>query len=54
MLSIDEIKERLKDANISKISRGCGVHMQTIYRLIQGKDIRVSSVQKLSDYLSDK
>jgi len=51
MLSVNEIQKRLVDANIKKVALKSGVEPQTVYRLMNGYDVRVSSVEKLSAYL---
>jgi len=51
MLTLDEIKRRLKDANLSKVAKASGLHYNTIYRLVNGQEPKYDTVKKLSDYL---
>jgi len=50
MLTVDEIKEKLKDRKIPVVAASIGVHENTIYRFIAGRDSRWSTVEKLSAY----
>jgi hypothetical protein len=55
MLTIDEIKERLKDANLRKVSRGAGVQYSRIFRLLKTDHKPLhETVKALSDYLEGK
>lgn len=54
MLTPDEIRIKLKDMNLKAVSRGCNVPYNTLYNFSNGKDSRVSVVQKISDYLEGK
>lgn len=51
MLDADQIRLKLKDANIRKVARGCGVDHQAILRLMKGHGIRKESMERLSGYL---
>lgn len=52
MLTIEEIKERLKDRNIKAVARISGVHFNAIYRLVSGKSKpSYKTHEKLSEYL---
>ena len=51
MLNREQIKTKLKDANIRKVSRSSGVSHQVILRLMKGGGISLDSMEKLSDYL---
>lgn len=51
MLTLDQIKERLKHANLLKVSESAGIHSNTIYKLMKGgKSPSYDTVKKLSDY----
>lgn len=60
MGSIDELVERIRtalaDRNISKVSRLCGVHENTIRAIMSGKNKNptISTVQALARYLFGK
>ena len=51
MLNVEQIKEQLKDRNLRAVSRAVGLHENTIYRFINDRDPRWSTVEKLSKYL---
>ena len=51
MLTVDQIKEQLKDRNLRAVSRAVGLYENTIYRFINDRDPRWSTVEKLSNYL---
>lgn len=51
MFTQEEIRHKLKDANIRKVSRSSGVNHQVILRLMKGDGIRMDSMEKLSAYL---
>ena len=54
MLTIEQIRERLADANLSKVAERSGVHYATLYRLIKGHEPMYATVKALSDYLTQK
>lgn len=56
MLTIDDIKHRLKDHNLTAVSRSSGVGYMTLYRIMNVKDYNPSyeAIKKLSDYLQEK
>ena len=37
MLTIEDIRARLKDSNLMKVSECSGLHFNTVYRVISGK-----------------
>jgi predicted transcriptional regulator len=51
MLSIDKIRESLLDRNIREVAKRSGVSEASIYRMLRGQDIKVSTLKKLSCYL---
>ena len=51
MLTKDEIKKKLKDANISQVARNSGVHRNQIARVLKGKEIMGDAMVKLISYL---
>ena len=52
MLTIDEIRERVKDRSVKKVARMSGVHFNALYRLVSGKSKpSYETLKKLSEYL---
>lgn len=49
----NEIVQLLKDRNLCKVSRACGLSYDTVWRVANGKSKRPSheTMKKLSDYL---
>lgn len=55
MMTVEQIKTRLKDANLKRIAQGAGVHPATVYRFMQeGSKPLYETVKSLSDYLSSQ
>lgn len=53
MLTIEQIRERLADANIKRVAERAGVSPASAYRLLHGKSQPLyGTVKALSDYLS--
>lgn len=52
MMTLPEIRERLRDRNIQKVSEATGLHPHSIYRLMK-EDSRPAyeTVKKIIDYL---
>ena len=53
MLTSAEIRLKLKDANLKKVSRGSGVDYQVIVRLMQGRSVLSVSLERISRYLEN-
>lgn len=52
-MSIEEIRSRLADCNLSKVAKGAGVSVHSLYRLLKpGASPRHSTVVKVGAYLS--
>jgi len=53
MMTIEQIKQRLDDANLKRVAENAGVHPATVYRFMQddGKPL-YDTVKALSDYLT--
>lgn len=53
MLKLNVIVEKLKDRNLSEVSRQSHVSIATVWRVANGVggDVKYSNVEKLSDYL---
>ena len=54
MLTLDTIKEQLKDSNLMAVSKSAGVHYNSLYSLMKGSNPSYSTVKALSDYLENK
>lgn len=54
MLTLDRIKDLLKDCNLSAVAQSVGVHPNTLYRLMDGQEPKYTTVKALSDYFEDK
>jgi DNA-binding LytR/AlgR family response regulator len=55
VLTLDQIKERLKDSNLRAVSQSAGVNYHTLVKLMreEGRDPAYSTVKALSDYLNN-
>ncbi len=52
MLTLDQIRERLRDRNIKAVSEKAGVHYNAVYRFMNGQsNPSYETVRKLCDYL---
>lgn len=53
MLTLDQIKERLRDSNLRAVAQSSGVNYHTLIKLMneEGRDPAYSTVKALSDYL---
>jgi len=55
MMTIEQIKRRLEDANLKRVAKAAGVHPATVYRLMKiGSRPLHETVKALSDYLTKK
>ena len=55
MLTLDEIREKLSDVNMSKIARETGLSRPTVYKLLNGLgNFKYDTVVKVSEYLKGK
>lgn len=54
MLTIEEIRERLADRRLSVVAEACGVHPETLRRLVKGNNVAYDTLKALSDYLEGK
>ena len=53
MLSLDEIRERLRDRRYRRVAKAIGVHHQTIYNVMdENANPTHATLKKLSDYLT--
>ena len=52
MMTIEQIKDRLRDANLKRVAKNAGIHPATVYRFMQeGSKPLYETVKALSDYL---
>lgn len=52
MLTLEQIKDRLKHSNLRAVAEAAGIHYNTLYRLMNSNlDPSYSTVKALSDYL---
>lgn len=52
MKTLDEIREILKDRNLSHVAKEAGIHYNSLYAIAKGiTNPRYSTVQKLINYL---
>ena len=55
MLTVEQIKHKLKDSNLKRVAENSGVHSATIYRFMNEKSKPLyETVKALSDYLEGK
>lgn len=55
MMTIEQIKTSLEDANLKRVAENAGVHPATVYRFMQKNSSPLyETVKALSDYLSNK
>lgn len=52
MLTLDEVKRRLKPMNLQHVAKETGIHPNALYRICAGASgPRYETVKKLSDWL---
>jgi len=51
MLTLEQIKEKMKDRKTTVVAEAVGLHVNTIYRFLEGRDSRYSTLEKISNYL---
>lgn len=55
MMTIEQIKQRLEDANLKRVAENAGIHPATVYRFMQEESQPLyETVKSLSDYLLQK
>lgn len=53
MMTVEQIKQRLEDANLKRVAENAGVHPATVYRFMQEESKPLyDTVKALSDYLT--
>jgi len=53
MMTIEQIKQRLDDANLKRVAVAAGIHPATVYRFMQEESKPLyETVKALSDYLT--
>lgn len=53
-MEIEQLRSILNLLNLREVSRGCGVHENTLYRIARGGEARYSTVLKIIGYLKGK
>ena len=53
-MEIERLRSILNLLNLREVSRGCGVHENTLYRIARGGEARYSTVMKIIGYLKGK
>lgn len=53
-MTIDEIREALRDRKITLVAQATGLHENTLYRIVSGKNLNPSyeTIRRLVEYLS--
>ena len=55
MMTVEQIKTRLEDANLKRVAENAGVHPATVYRFMQeDSNPLYETVRALSEYLQNK
>jgi len=55
MLTIEEVKQKLRPMNLQHVSRETGIHGNILYRIMKGqRSASYETVKKLSDWLEGK
>jgi len=54
MLTIEVIREKLGDRRLSVVAASCGVHPETLRRIIKGNSASYDTIKSVSDYLEGK
>ena len=56
MLSLQEIREKLKDMNLSAVSRSIGMHHQQMWKLIndESSNPTAQTLERLTEYLEGR
>lgn len=56
MLTLDEIKDRLKGRNIQDVSKEIDVSASTLYRIAQGQeyDYKPETIERISTYFLEE
>lgn len=54
MMTIEQIRERLKFMNLKKVSEGANIHSNTLYRVAKDKTPSYEVLIKLSEFLERK
>jgi len=56
MLSLQEIREKLKDMNLSAVSRSIGMHRQQLWKLAndESSNPTLQTLERFTEYFKDK
>ena len=53
-MEIERLRSILNLLNLREVSRGCGVHENTLYRIARGGEARYSTILTIIAYLKGK
>jgi len=54
ILSLEEIRHKLRDRNLTKVAKNANVSRPVLYQIINNEtDPKFSTVERLSDYLQE-
>lgn len=54
MIDVKAIQEKLKTHNLRKVAAEIGIHENTLYRFMNNRDPRYSTVKKITDWLNSR
>ena len=54
MIDVEAIQEKLKPYNLRAVAEEIGVHENTLYRFMNNKDPRFSTVKKITEWLDKR
>lgn len=54
MIDVQAIQEKLKTHNLRKVAVEIGMHENTLYRFMNNRDPRYSTVKKINDWLESR
>lgn len=54
MLTVEQIRLRLRDRNLQKVAELTGVGYATILRLMRGRMASYTTLKRLADYLEER
>jgi DNA-binding phage protein len=54
MIDVQAIQEKLKTHNLRKVAVEIGMHENTLYRFMNNRDPRYSTVKKITDWLNSR
>lgn len=54
MIDVQAIQEKLKTHNLRAVAAELGIHENTLYRFMNNRDPRYSTVKKINDWLESR